>query len=149
MRECPEGAQCMHPKRIVLLLGLAALVLAVGAVVALAQPAQPGPGGDPFGQPPMQPGGNGPQPGRLGGGGGGFPGMAMMGAMAQPVMAISDGFVFVVQGGTLYKFDQNTLEQVGKVTFLEPPPMMMPMGGDAVRGDRGGRGGGGGQPPIQ
>lgn len=137
----------MHPRRFVLVLALAALVLAVGAVVAIAQPAaQPGPGGDPFGQPPMQPGGNMAQPGR-----GGFPGMGMMGTMASPAIAIADGFVFVVQGGTLYKFDANSLEQVGKVTFVEPPQMMMPMGGDGMRPNRGGRGGDqpGGQPPIQ
>jgi len=117
---------------------IAVAVLAAGALVAgavaIAQPqppAQPGQPGAVAGQP-------GPGPmfmGRMGGGGG-------------PAIAIADGFVFVAEGGTLYKFDINTLELVKQVTYIERPQMMMGGGGFGGGGfgggGRGGRGGGGG-----
>lgn len=60
-----------YRSKLTLILLLAVAVLAIGAVVALAQPAAPG-GDDPFGQ-PQGPGGNqgqpGGQPGRMMAGG--------------------------------------------------------------------------------
>lgn len=97
--------------------------LVVGAV-AIAQPpagAQPGPA-------PMM-------MGRMGGGGG-------------PAIAIADGFVFVAEAGTLYKFDINTLELVKQVTYIERPAMVFGGGGAPGRGGRGGGAGGGAPNPA-
>jgi len=57
----------------------------------------------------------------LGGQIGGQPFGPPMG-LGQPAIAVSDGFVFVVQDGTLYKFSADTLELTNKVTFVETPP---------------------------
>lgn len=130
-------------KSMLTILLLASAVLVIGAVVAVAQPAQPG--ADPFGQPPAAAGNPQGGPGGPGGRGGGMMGMPMMGMMGSPAIAVAEGFVFVVQGGALYKFDANTLDLVKKVQFEEPPAFGGFGGGGGRRGG-GGQGGAGGGP---
>lgn len=92
-------------------------------------------------QPPRAPAAD-DQPGR--GGGRAFMRMMMPRLMGGAAIAVADGKVFVVAGGTLYKFDAETLELEGQNTFIEPPaPGGFGMGrgafGDAgrFRGPRG------------
>ncbi len=66
----------------------------------------------------------------------------MMGMGGTPAIAVADGAVFVVQGGTLYKFNAETLELLGKVTFEQPPVWGAPGGPDRQGGRRGGGAGG-------
>lgn len=65
-----------------------------------------------------------------------------------PAIAVAGNSVYVVLGGTIYKFDAETLDLQAKNTFLEPPqppgpPPVEPMGG----GVRPTRGAGGAAPP--
>lgn len=117
---------------------LGAAVLVFGGVVAAEQTDAPGDtydqgmlaGGQGPGAPGgMQPGMPGP-PGRNPGMGGPGMGMGPM-AMAPPAIAVDGGFVYVVQGGTLYKFSADTLDMVARNDFA---PMMMPMMGPGMMG---------------
>ncbi|MFQ6131319.1 MAG: hypothetical protein ACE5R4_04730 [Armatimonadota bacterium] len=95
---------------------LAALVVGVLPVgTALAQPpppAAPIPGGGP-------PGPGGPGPGGFG------PGMMPMGPRMMgaptPAIAVANNSVYVVLGGTIYKFDAETLQLQAKNEFIKPP----------------------------
>lgn len=100
-----------------------ALVIVGGLVQgrAAAQPAPP--------EGPDQPG----RPGIPGGGMG-----LMMRMMPVPgSLAVTDKYVYVLYGNTLYQFDAEDLTQLNKVTLeVEMPPFPPGMGGG-----RGGRGG--------
>jgi hypothetical protein len=66
--------------------------------------------------------------------------MAMVGMMGgTPAIAVADGKVYVVLGGTLYKFNAETLELEGQNTFVERPAI-------GAMGFAGGRGRRAGQP---
>ena len=107
---------------------LVAAVLVVGLLVGLAPLDQA------LAQPPARGGGQPP---------GMFPMMPMMPPMMSvPAIAVANNFVYVVQDGTLYKFDADTLELVKQNTFIERPqppgpPPFEPLGP------------GGGMPPPQ
>ncbi len=62
-----------------------------------------------------------------------------------PAIAAADGFVFVVQGTTLYKFNAATLEEAGRADLgVQDGPMPMGMPGGPRGGFGGGNAGGGG-----
>ncbi len=117
------------------ILATSVAALVVGAVVAVAQQAD-----DPFGPPGDAAGQQGGQRGMRGG----MMGPMMFGGGGDAAIAIEDGSVFVVSGGTLYKFSAETLELQAKVVFVEPPAFGgwggPPGGGGA--GAAGGAGGG-------
>ncbi len=91
----------MTRHRLAVIACTAIAVLAV-AVAAYAQRGeQGGPPGGPGMMGPMGPG--------MGGPGGGS-------------MAVSDGAVFILMGGTLFKYDADTLELMGRVELPRPEP---------------------------
>lgn len=118
------------PRRNALLvLVLATAMLASSAAIVAYAQLPPGDAAQgPFGPPEGVPG----PPG-------GFPGgmapFAMMG-MGSPAIAVSGNWVFVVQGGTLYKFTAEPLELVDQVQFVAPPRLRQP--GDGQAGQPGG-----------
>lgn len=92
--------------RIAGLLFVAVLLAALATTSAYAQGAPSG----------LQPGGQGQgglRPGQ--GPGGAGANMRQMAAMVPPAIAVSDGFVFVVYGGTLYQFTVDGLKLVAQV----------------------------------
>jgi hypothetical protein len=105
-------------KRVAGLVFVAVVVIVLAATSAYAQGA---PGG-------MQPGQGGP----------GGQGQRQMGQMQPaPAIAVADGFVFVVYGGTLFQFTIDGLKLVNQFEFPRPQ-----------RGNRGGGGGPQGGPPA-
>jgi hypothetical protein len=57
-----------------------------------------------------------------------------------PAIAVADGKVYVVLGGTLYKFNADTLALEAQNTFVERPPAGAAGFGGGGRGRRGGQG---------
>jgi len=124
----------MKTKRTLFLAATAGMVLLglvlVGWLVqdrAAAQPAPP--------EGPEQPG----RPGVPGGGMG-----LMMRMMQVPgALAVTDKYVYVLHGNTLYQFDAEDLTQLNKVDLPVEMPLFPPGlgGGPGGRGGQGGRGG--------
>ena len=100
-----------HRLAVIACIAIAVLALAVAAYAQRAQQ-----GGN-QGGPPGGPGMMGPMGPRMGGPGGGS-------------MAVSDGAVFILMGGTLYKYSADTLELMGRVELPlpEPPEPLAPPG---------------------
>ena len=72
------------------------------------------------------------------GGPAGFPGpgygMPMMPhGPAQPVMQVHSDYLFILTGDVLYKVNVYSLEQVGALRLVPPPPPVHPFGGPGVQ----------------
>ncbi len=79
-------------------------------------------------QPPGVVGGPGRLPGEPGAPGMVMPPRFQPPAPPTPAIAVWKDFVFVVQDGTIYKFDANTLDLIAQTTFIErpEPPVLQP-----------------------
>jgi len=107
-----------HPTKLIILVACGVLIMVISAV-AIAQGFPP--------QSPMGPGG----PAGFPGPGYGMP--MMPSAPIQPVMQVHSDHLFILMGDVLYKVNVYSLEQVGALRLVPPPPPMHPFGGPGVQ----------------
>ena len=107
-----------RPTKLIMLVACGVLIVVISAV-AIAQGFPP--------QSPMGPSG----PVGFPGPGYGMP--VMPPAPIQPVMQVHGERLFVLMGDVLYKIDMDSLEQVGALRLVPPPPPVHPFGGPGAQ----------------